>query len=229
MLKDELFSVLSQSGAQLMGVGNLAGIVPDGLTVGVSVAVPVPPHIVRQLQSAPTVEYYRQYFELNARLNAIVEAGARFLRDCGYRAVANTTDAVKKDENWCTPLPHKTVATRAGIGWIGKSCLLVTPQYGSAVRLSSIVTDAPLPFDKPIDASRCGDCTVCVDSCPAGALKGALWEVGMPREQLLDRFACKETQIERMERATGIKTDLCGKCFAVCPYTQGYLKRAERG
>ena len=61
--------------------------------------------------------------------------------------------------------------------------------------------------------------------CPAGALTGAQWNPGMAREALFHKKACKRAQIERMKRATGIETDLCGLCFAVCPYTQRYLRR----
>ena len=66
-------------------------------------------------------------------------------------------------------------------------------------------------------------CDACVRLCPAGALWGKLWKTGMEREQLFQREICKKTQIERMKANTGIETDLCGLCFAVCPYTEKYL------
>lgn len=49
--------------------------------------------------------------------------------------------------------------------------------------------------------------------------------MGMPREKLVDVKKCYKKQTEIMYEATGIETDLCGKCFAVCLYTQKYLKR----
>lgn len=223
-LRDELFQVLAVRGAKLMGVGDLRGIVDGDLTTGVSVAIPLPKHVVQDLQTAPTEEYYHLYHSLNAQLNGIVEAGAAFLREQGYQAQANTTTSVQIDEDWRTPLPHKTVATRAGLGWIGKSCLLITEAYGGAIRLSSLVTDAPLPLNTPIGESRCGSCEICVKSCPAHALTGAIWEAGMPREAFFQRETCKKTQLERMKLATGIDADLCGLCFAVCPYTKRYLR-----
>lgn len=225
-LKETLFQVFAKKGAKLMGVADLSGIVKGDLRTGVSVAVALPKHIVRDLQTAPTKEYYDAYYAINAQLDAIVTAGAELLLDSGYRAVANTTKVIKANADWCTPLPHKTVATRSGLGWIGKNCLLVTKQYGCAVRLSSLLTNAPLPCSTPITESRCGKCTVCVERCPAGALTGALWTPETQREGLLHKEACKEMQIQRMKQATGIETDLCGLCFAVCPYTQNYLKEA---
>ena len=223
-LERELFSLLYEQGAGLAGAGDLTGLVEGKMNIGISVAVPVPKHIVRDLQTAPTREYYDAYYALNAKLDAIVSCGARFLQEKGYLAQANTTDTVKKDREWRTPLPHKTVATRAGLGWIGKNCLLVTEKYGCAVRLSSLCTNAPLPVAVPVNSSRCGGCRVCVESCPAKALTGERWEVGTEREKIFRREDCKKTQIMRMKQATGIETDLCGLCFAVCPYTGRYLR-----
>lgn len=225
-LRDRLFAVLGEKGAKLMAAGDLTGIVKDSCTVGVSVAIPLPRHVVRDLQTAPTAEYYQLYHDLNGQLDGIVEAGAAFLREQGYEARANTTKTVRQDESWRTPLPHKTVATRAGLGWIGRSCLLVTPEYGGAIRLSSLMTNAPLPVSEPVAESRCGECRICADRCPARALTGKLWQAGMAREELFQREICKQTQEDRMERATGIRADLCGMCFAVCPYTRRYLDRA---
>lgn len=183
------------------------------MQTGISVAVPVPKHIVRDLQTAPTKEYYDTYYFLNAQLDEIVTSGAEFLMNNGYHAQANTTKVVKTNEDWRTPLPHKTVATRAGLGWIGRNCLLVTREYGSAVRLSSLLTDAPIPFDVPITESYCGRCMVCVNRCPAKALTGKLWTPKTSREALFHKEECKKMQIQRMKQATGIKTDLCSLCF----------------
>ena len=59
-------------------------------------------------------------------------------------------------DNLGAELPHKTVATRAGIGWIGKCALLVTEKYGSAIRLTTVLTDMDLETDQPINGSKCG-------------------------------------------------------------------------
>lgn len=227
-LSEGLERLLRNAGAALVGFGDLTGVTEGPLTTGVSVAVPVPAPIVEAIREGPTKAYYDTYHALNARLDAIVTAGAAWLEERGWRAFAQTTGAVRQDGQWRTPLPHKTVATRAGLGWIGKSCLLVTPEYGSALRLSSLVTDAPLPVKEAVTESRCGACRICVEACPAGALKGALWRPGMDREDLFDRQRCFEKQHELMRARTGIDADLCGKCFVVCPYTQRRLRREGR-
>lgn len=219
-LTEELKALLRARGAVLVGVGDMAGATDCPYPVGVSVAVALPEHVLADLRTAPTKEYYELYGALNEKLNGIVSAGEAFLQARGFRAYAQTTDRVRYGDDKRTPLPHKTVATRAGLGWIGKNCLLVTPRLGPAIRLSSLLTDAPLEPDAPIDRSRCGGCHACVDACPAQALKGTLWEAGMAREKLVDVEKCYAKQLEIMERQTGIRTDLCGKCFAVCPYAR---------
>lgn len=219
-LTKKLESVLRREGAELVGFADLGGLDYDGMARGAAVAVALPAHIVQDLLEGPTKAYYYLYQELNARLNRIVTAGAAFLQQAGYKAFAQTTDTVPYQNDWATVLPHKTVATRAGLGWIGKSCLLVTPEFGSALRLSSLLTDAPLACGTPIEESRCGGCRVCVDACPGGALKGRLWSPAVLRDAMVEKEACRETQLRVMKARTGLDTDLCGKCFAVCPYTR---------
>ena len=227
-LTEELKTLLRSVGADLVGIGDMGVIENCAFQAGVSVAVALPVKVIRDLRNAPTVEYYHLYHSLNQTLNEIVTAGEEFLKRRGFAAYAQTTDRVKVSPDRTTPLPHKTVATRAGLGWIGKNCLLVTPQYGPAIRISSLLTDAPLEYDEPIVESRCGACNLCVRKCPAQALRNTLWEAGMPREEIADLTACRKKQLEIMTERTGIAADLCGKCFAVCAYTEKYLKSAAK-
>lgn len=226
MLTESLLTLLRENGADLAGVGDMRGIDGCSYPVGIAVAVHLPAHIVRDLQQAPTEEYLKAYKTLNDTLNQIVLAGEKFLIQNGCRAYAQTTERVKTSggAEWNAVLPHKTVATRAGLGWIGKNNLLVTEQYGPAVRLSSLLTDALLDCSEAIDSSRCDGCTVCRDACPGGTIHGKLWYPGLPREEIVDTKLCYQTQLRVMQTHTGIETDLCGKCFAVCPYTRKYLR-----
>lgn len=223
-LTEELSALLRKNGAELVGIGNMKNVQNCSYPVGISVAISLPVHIIRDLKIAPTNEYYEMYHTLNNKLNRIVTLGAQFLQDNGYKAYGQTTDVVKVNADRVSPIPHKTVATRAGLGWIGKNCLLVTKEYGSAVRLSSLLTDAPLTVNQPYNESFCGNCHLCVDACPAGALKGTLWRLGVKRDTIVDTEVCRDKQLEIMKSATGIEQDLCGKCFAVCAYTQRYIK-----
>ena len=225
ILKNDLFRVLKEAGASLMGIGDMSPFVSDEMNIGVSVAIPVTDKITKDLLTAPTEEYIRAYYDLNDKLNEIVTRGAEYLCSLGYHAVPLTTDVVKSDSENRTLIPHKTFATRAGLGWIGKSCLLVTEELGSAIRISSLLTDAPLPCAEPILESKCGDCTICVDACPVQVLKNKLWSTGVSREEIMDQNGCDQALGSITKRATGIDDEMCGKCFAVCPYT---VRRLEQ-
>lgn len=224
-LQDALLKTLYDAGAVLAGIADLRDIPGSDFPFGVSVVLPLSKHITVDLLTAPTKEYHDAYHALNHQLNEIVLAGERFLKAQGYRAFAQIKDnTVHVDEALRFPLPYKTVATRAGLGWIGKNALLVTAEYGCAVRISTLFTDAPLQGAVPVTKSLCGSCTACVDACPAGALHGALWSSDTKREELVDVAVCEKKMREIMRECTGIDFDICGKCFAVCPYTQRYLR-----
>ena len=210
-----------------MGFADLRGIPEAALPFGVSVAVRLPKEIVRSIADGPNRAYYDAYCEINARLDEIVSRGAEYLKGLGYEAVAQTTKSVIKLDPLRTLLPHKTVATRAGLGWIGKNALLVTEDFGPALRISSILTDAPLECACPVDESRCGGCQECVKHCPACALKGEKWSAGMERDYLVDASACSDTAKRLCRERFGVEATICGKCIEVCPRTQRYLAGVE--
>jgi epoxyqueuosine reductase QueG len=224
---------LLRLGADFVGIGCLDELPDDvrgGLAIGISIAVVYPPEIIKGIAELPTQEYREWYDMLNERLDMIVSRGAELLHDMGYKAIAQTRKYVGSGENkYNTTLPHKTIATRAGIGWIGKCALLVTDEYGSAIRLSSILTDAPLYTVSPINKSRCGDCLVCTDSCPGHAVSGKAWEVGLYRDEFFDPVKCRKTARDRAWQGFGGNITICGKCIEVCPYTQRYLFRLPKG
>lgn len=84
-LKQDLFSLLAEKGAKLIGAADLTGIVSNEMQTGVSVAVPIPKSIVEDLKTAPTQAYYEAYSSMNAKLDEMVSCGEEFLRDRGYR------------------------------------------------------------------------------------------------------------------------------------------------
>ncbi len=232
MIEKILYNELLNSGADLIGYGDLSELPSEtryNLPRGICVAVKYSKEAMESIMEHPSAKYLQEYHDLNERLDNIVSRGAQVLQENGYRAVALTRSEVEKHAtDYASLLPHKTVATRAGIGWIGKSALLVTDQYGSMIRISSILTDAPLPTSEAINVSRCGDCQQCQVHCPAQAIQGNSWSVTTPRDELVNVAACRETARKLASQYIQKEITLCGKCVVSCPYTKRYLKTLER-
>jgi len=156
---------------------------------------------------------YSEFSEKENSTDQLAEWAAEFIITKGYKAYAqserNLINGFYDANTKTTPLPHKKIAMLAGWGWIGKDNLLVTKEYGSALCMCSVLTNAPLPTEnKPIIMPKCGECTVCKDICPTGVIHGSTWEIGMNRDLIVDVYNC----------AT------CLKCLANCPWTQKYMK-----
>ena len=81
-------------------------------------------------------------------------------------------------DNAIPTVSHKMIAHLAGLGWIGKSCLLVTPDKGSRERFSNLLTNAPLKPVKVMMKVRCSDCMIYTNICPAKAIKGKIYISG---------------------------------------------------
>ena len=230
--QSELKKRLIEYGASLVGYADLRSLaedVPESLPYGVSIAVALDPEIVESIIDGPTAAYNDEYDRVNTLLNELTECAVDILRDAGYHAVSQASTVSGKIDGELkktleTPLPHKTVATRAGLGWIGKSALLVTREFGSALRLASVLTDAPVDAAPPVDKSLCGACRACVDICPAGAPLGVNWNVSCRREEYYDVRACF-AQTEKFMFERGLRAQICGMCIAACPWTNRYITR----
>lgn len=87
-------------------------------------------------------------------------------------------------------LSLKILAKQAGIGWQGKSLLIVSPEYGLLHRLLAILTNTDLIPDKKI-SNHSADCTICIDNCPGNSLKAARFDDHPNnREDVLDISTC---------------------------------------
>jgi epoxyqueuosine reductase len=198
----------------------------QGFPFALSWAIPVAPQILAGVRNGPNQAYADEYARLNERINNLAQLLANEIKSRGLRAqplaASNRTDPV----NIKGDFPHKTAATRAGLGWIGRHCQLVTRQFGSWVRLGTVFTDMPIPCGQPLERSFCGRCTRCLDACPANALKGKTWYPGLPREEILDVRACDEWK--KANYFQYHKGHVCGICSAACPFGLKALKRETK-
>lgn len=229
-LNQQITDLLQSMGADLVGFGDVTSLAPDGYRTAVVAAIALPLDIIDEIPIGPTPAYLEVYKAYNARLDEMSDTVAALLQQEGYRALSlNRNNSPWDRQTMASPFPYKTAATRAGLGWIGKCALLVTPEYGSAIRLTVTLTDAPLVVAQPISQSRCGSCTACMEACPGHAVQGALWDAGMPRNLLVDAAVCQQTAGDFSQKTLGRRTTICGRCFAACPYTKAYVNRARSG
>ncbi len=227
-LNEELTSFLTASGAGLVGFADLKELetaARDNFPYGISIVVALNPQVVSNIKIGPTAEYHGEYKKVNELLDNLAEKTVMFLTGKGYRAKVRPATFEEDKSTLTAKLPHKTVATRAGLGWIGKSALLVTRLYGPAVRLVTVLTDAPIEPGIPINESLCSHCLHCHDACPAHAITGEKWKAGMPREYLYNAFACRDMARNLSQKLIGESVSICGLCITACPWTQKYLKR----
>jgi epoxyqueuosine reductase len=115
-------------------------------------------------------------------------------------------------------LSDRAVAERAGIGWSGKNCSIITPEFGSYVYLGEMITNFPFPPDTPME-DQCGSCTKCLDVCPTGALV----QGGQLDSSKCIAFLTQTKGFLPEEYRTKIGNRIygCDTCQTVCPVNKG--------
>lgn len=186
----------------------------------ISIGIVIPDSIVdflpQRRDNNVSCEYKTHGYEvLNQRLNLIASLVSSFLNQKNYKtlpiAVAERTD----EENAIPTVSHKMIAHIAGLGWIGKNCLLITPDHGPRVRFITILTNAPLKTVNNPVVQQCNTCMECVNSCPVNAIKGQNYIENEGRENRFDFKKC-HNYFEKMKLSS--KFDVCGLCLYSCPY-----------
>lgn len=213
---------IASFGASLVGFADIRRFAPWPRAI--SIALALDPLILKGVKNGPTPEYYEEYLRANTTLNGIALKTAQILIGTGYGAEPFPATIADSDPEYERTLQvafqHKTAATSAGLGFIGKSGLLITPDFGPRVRLVTVFTDLPFPTGQPILEGRCGSCRLCVEACPVGAIRGREWRAGMAREELLDARACRREAKRLLKERVGADEAACGICVAICPWGQ---------
>ena len=111
-------------------------------------------------------------------------------------------------------LADRAVAERAGIGWSAKNCSIITPEFGSYVYLGEMITNIPFEPDIPME-DQCGDCTLCLDACPTGALiQGGQLDA---KRCIAFLTQTKQPIPEEFRKEVGNRIYGCDTCQTVCP------------
>jgi epoxyqueuosine reductase len=162
-----------------------------------------PERVTGQTSLSDLLERHMEY--LGGRLTAAAYNVAKASHKYGFKALPLPSVGCPIDSRFqVAAFSYKHAAEAAGLGYIGRSSLLITPDYGPRVRLACCLTEAVLDPTPGAAVSVCQGCDVCVENCPSGAL-------GIPRADepySINKFACAA-----FRKGSGG----CSECMRLCP------------
>lgn len=216
---DRIIEIARECGAFKVGFADLTNVLPDRLKrykYGISIAFPLLKGIFDNVIDRPTHEYFHHYRSINRLIDDATTKIALEIEKSGYRAYpVGASQSVPGD--YTGVFQHKTAARLSGMGWIGKSAMLVTPEHGPRVRFGTVLTDMELPVSGFVEENKCGICRECVDTCPAGAISGRNWEEGIARVDFFDAEKCSN-HMKKAYQDIG-RGAVCGLCIKSCPFS----------
>lgn len=226
-LENEIQAELKNKGAgfiHFVNISNLSSLQNKGFPNAILIGIVLSPGYIQKIIETPDYvknmvrekQTDRDEFHITeAKTDRLADELAAYLREKGFAAYSQSEDNIYltgfyDTKNHITPLPHKTIAGMAGLGWIGKHNLFVHEEYGSAFSMCTVLTDAPLPvISKHPKKPQCDGCSICTSICTENAIKGVLWDIEIPRDKIVDVHLCTT----------------CLKCLAFCPWTINYVNK----
>ena len=230
LLNSVLNKYLSDDQSYIYGFADLRGLLKDKYKpygYGISIGKRLDDSIIDAIVSGPTIEYYNLYKSINNDLFHVTSEIQIELKKLGINSLIlpptmsmENTDSDEYKKHLKVDVSHKMVATRAGLGWIGRTDLFVSRKFGPRLRLTSILIDAEPPFyNAPVEENECGSCSLCAEYCPANAATGDGWSVKMKREDFFDAFKCMDMCKEQAGNIN-VNSLICGVCVSICPIGQ---------
>lgn len=184
------------------------------LSFAVSVGVKLSDGILKTIDNAPSYMYFQHYRTANTLLDNVAFRLARKIEELDYLSFPiAASQSLGKSNPYRGVFPHKTAAALAGLGFVGKSGLFLSNDYGSKVRLATVLTSFPLQAEHPVIENGCGNCTACQKACPAGAIYGELPHTDGTRN--FDAEKCSKYMKEHFQDVG--RGSVCGVCIKVCP------------
>ncbi len=209
MFEQEIKNLLKREGATEVGFCALENA---PYPYAVSILLKLSDAVLGEIKDKPTMPYFQHYRAVNALLDRIALFATAFIEEKGYNAFP--VAASQSTGEYRGYFPHKTAAVSAGLGYLGRSCLLISPVYGSKIRLATVLTDMPLERDRELVPFSCGDCLECAKACPSGAISGKAWTKESGREGFFDAEKCSQYMKNFRDIGRG---SVCGLCIKACP------------
>ncbi len=219
-LKRRLGLLVYQNGGDLFGIADLEsgrefiiaqgdealGRFPRAVSIGIRLSDVVVDRHSPDEKHENSLYWHHVYRVVTPALDQLAQRIQRELQADGFMAFPVPASLPYNRETLKSVFSHKLAAHLSGLGWIGKNCLFISPDFGPRIRLVTVLTDALLPPGIPLK-KRCGRCKACVVSCPVQAFKGIEFQAEDPVEVRFDTRACE----------TYRRTHPCGLCVSTCP------------
>ena len=215
-MKDRLREMAHSEGATAFGVAPAEDLrehyhaLPmdqtEGLNYGIAIGARISAAVLKGCILGPTRHYLHNYRMTNWLLDLTATKLTISIQNKGYKAMPIPASQIVDWEKQTAHLSHKMIALRAGIGWIGRNNLLVHPEYGSQIRIATILTDMPLETDTPLK-KECGECRKCIDICPVKAIKDS--------HKDWNKEACLE-KLKYFAKNHNVGQYICGLCVKAC-------------
>ena len=212
-IQEKLKTLAKSLGADIVGFCKLDKPVM-GFSYAVSLGVKLADAVLKTIDGAPSFVYFQHYRTANALLDTIAFRVAREIEKSGHLALPVAgSQSLGKNNPYRGVIPHKTVAVLSGLGFVGKSGLFLSTEFGSKVRLATVLTSMPLESELPVIENGCGDCRICQNACPAGAIYGE--KPTIDGERNFDAEKCSKYMKEHFQDIG--RGSVCGICIKVCP------------
>ena len=216
LAKNDLSGLAFSRGARAFGICRVDDLrgqfhseiteISKKLNTAISIGVPLSEPILKTLFDRPNMIYKAHYRQVNAVLDDIAFAIASEIERHGRRALPIPASMVLKRFPMIGHLSNREIAFKAGLGWWGRNNLLVNKDYGSQIRLVTVLTDMELEPNEP-STEDCGECFACLDACPAGAIAEEKKDFNLK--------ACSE-QVQKFARENDYGIYICGLCLKPC-------------
>jgi epoxyqueuosine reductase len=194
--------------------GDFLAAFPRAISLGIALNDSIVDQLFRHKEVRVARTYDYLYFTVNQSLDRIALHLSAILNDNGFRTLLIPASDTIDNEKVHGLFSHKLSARLSGLGWIGPSCLLITPELGPRVRWVTVLTDALLEPSNPIP-NQCGECQKCVEACPPKAFTGRSFDPSESREARFNVQRCIDYRIYLKNKVTGVR--VCGMCIHACP------------
>lgn len=226
-IKKQIENILNSNGVDIIryvDISELPKSQNKGYSCAILIGTTLSPQYLKKVGNDPDyVEnmkrdkrvVYDEFHNAEIKTDNLADLVAELLNSKGISAYSQSEKNVLStgyydENNKSTPLPHKTIAVLASMGWIGKHNLLVSPEFGSAISMCTVLTNLEVEYENnEILKSKCGSCKVCEEICDVNAIKGLEWCPNIARDKIVDVHVCTT----------------CIKCLVNCPWTIRYVNK----